>query len=139
MPQYSTKQDFLRFYIFTSDYACLNTRKLRVIREKLNHCQKAILERDQLRASPQSSPKINHMLITNSFPYDESRHDSYSQFPRSPLGTPGTTTVVLCTKYEGKKNGLCVSLITKSRLIISGNLQVRKELVLIKIYKPRLD
>ena len=29
-------------------------------------------------------------------------NDSYSQFPRSPLGTPGTTMVVLCTKYEEK-------------------------------------
>ena len=26
-----------------------------------------------------------------------------SQFPRSLLGTPGTTTVVLCTKREEKK------------------------------------
>ena len=26
-----------------------------------------------------------------------------SQFPRSLLGTPGTTTVVLCTKHEEKK------------------------------------
>ena len=47
MPQYSTKQDFLCYNIFTSDYACMNTRKSRVIRGKLHHCQKAILERDQ--------------------------------------------------------------------------------------------
>ena len=26
-----------------------------------------------------------------------------SQFPQPPLGTPGTTTVVLCTKHEEKK------------------------------------
>ena len=35
-----------------------------------------------------------------------SSNDSYSQFPRLPLGTPGTTTAFVCTKYEGKKNGL---------------------------------
>ena len=63
-----------------------------------------------------------------------------STVPGVPSGTPGPTTVVLCTKYEEKKIKtacrLCVSLITKSRLIILFNLLVSKELVLIKIYKP---
>ena len=37
----------------------MKTRKSRaLIWGKLHHCQKALLERDQLRASPQSSPKI---------------------------------------------------------------------------------
>ena len=63
---HSTKQDFLSYDIFTSYYACMKTRKSRaLIRGKLYHCQEAILERDQQRASPQSSPKINHMLITS--------------------------------------------------------------------------
>ena len=31
---------------------------------------------------------------------NESRHDSYSQFPRSLLGTPGSPTSHLCPKYE---------------------------------------
>ena len=45
----------------------MNTRKPRaligMIRGKLHHCQRAILETDELRASPQLSPKINHMFI----------------------------------------------------------------------------
>ena len=45
-----------------------------------------------LRASFQSSPKIYRMLITRSFAYSESRHDSYPQFPRSSLGTRGLQT-----------------------------------------------
>ena len=32
------------------------------------------------------------MLITRSFAYNESRHDSHPQCPRSPLGTPETMT-----------------------------------------------
>ena len=32
-----------------------------------------------------------------------SRNDSYSQFLRSPQGTPGTMTPLLCNKYEGKR------------------------------------
>ena len=63
MPQYSMKQDFLRYNIFTSDYVCMNTQKSRVIQRKLHHCQKSIRERDELHTSPQSSPKINHMLM----------------------------------------------------------------------------
>ena len=63
MPQYSMKQDFLRYNIFTSNYVCMNTQKSRVIQRKLHHCQKSILERDELHTSPQSSPKINHMLM----------------------------------------------------------------------------
>ena len=54
MPQYSMKQDFLHYNILTSDYVCMNTQNSRVIQGKLHHCQKSILERDQLRASPQS-------------------------------------------------------------------------------------
>ena len=45
-----------------------------------------------LYASFQSSPKINRILITRSFPYNESRHDSYPQFPRSSLGLRGLQT-----------------------------------------------
>ena len=52
-----------------------------------------------LYASFQSSPKINRILITRSFPYNESRHDSYPQFPRSSLGTRG-----LQTRSDKKKN-----------------------------------
>ena len=35
-----------------------------------------------------------------SLAYNESRHDSYSQFPRSLLATPGSPTSLLCPKYE---------------------------------------
>ena len=45
-----------------------------------------------LHASFPSSPRINRMLIRESFAYDESRHDSYPKFPRSPLGTRGLQT-----------------------------------------------
>ena len=46
-----------------------------------------------LHASFQSSPKIYRMLISRlSFAYNESRHDSYLQFSRSPLGTRGLQT-----------------------------------------------
>ena len=38
----------------------------------------------------------------DSYAYDESRHDSYSQFSRSPLGTTGTMADQL-GKTEGKK------------------------------------
>ena len=43
----------------------------------------------------------------DSFAYDESRHDSYSQFSLSPLGTPGTMADQL-GKTEGKKKNACV-------------------------------
>ena len=70
----------------------------RVIQGKLHHCQKAILEHDQLWASPQSfaknKPHAHHeshlhtmKVITILIP----------KFPRLPLAMPGTTTVVLCT------------------------------------------
>ena len=43
------------------------------------------------------------MLITRSFAYNESRHDSYPQFQRSPLGTPGTMADDLRRTHEKKK------------------------------------
>ena len=49
----------------------------------------------------QSSPKIHRMLITSSFAYNESRHDSYPQFPRSPLGRRGLQTTII-VKSVGK-------------------------------------
>ena len=60
-----------------------------------------------LYASFQSSPKINRILITRSFPYNENRHDSYPQFPRSSLGTRGLQTYMIqcnqCSKqYIGE-------------------------------------
>ena len=42
------------------------------------------------------------------------RNDSQSQFPRSPLGTPGTMTPYLCTKYKEKCEN---ALLTQARLI----------------------
>ena len=48
---------------------------------------------DQLNASFQLLLNINRMLITrvgDSFAYNESRQDSYPQFPWSQLGTPGS-------------------------------------------------
>ena len=72
-----------------------------VLTKKINsdflHGRKA-LKRDKHGALFQSSPKINHMLITTLIPYNESRHDSYPQFPRSSLGTRG-----LQTRSEKKK------------------------------------
>ena len=80
MPQYTTKQDFLRYNIFPSyfigrrvffrksafQYASMKTQKSRVlIREKITSLLRKITERDQLRVSPQSSPRINHMLTTS--------------------------------------------------------------------------
>ena len=65
MPQYTRKKDFLRYNIFTSYYACMNTRKSTASWFGENYIIAKKPERDQLRASPQSSPKINHMLITS--------------------------------------------------------------------------
>ena len=80
MPQYATKQDFLRYNIFPPyfidrrvffrefafQYASMKTQKSRVlIREKITSLLRKITERDQLRVSPQSSPRINHMLTTS--------------------------------------------------------------------------
>ena len=62
-----------------------------------------------------SSPKINRILITRSFPYNESRHDSYPQFPRSSLGTRG-----LKTRSNKKKKRLhfkSLTLLKHARLI----------------------
>ena len=42
----------------------------------------------------------------------QSRANTYSQLPQSPLGTPGTTTVILCSKYEEKKHLQIMSLAT---------------------------
>ena len=45
------------------------------------------------------------MLITRLICINESCHDSYTQFPRSPLGTPGTKNHHLARKHEKKGNG----------------------------------
>jgi len=49
--------------------------------------------------------KKNAFSSRDSFPYNESRdrHDSYPQFRRSSLGTPGTMTSLLCPKYGEKR------------------------------------
>ena len=75
MPQYTTKHDFLRYNIFTSyfidrrvflrefvfQYASMKTQKSRVlVRGKITSLLRKITERDQLRVSSQSSPRINH-------------------------------------------------------------------------------
>ena len=102
MPQDSTKQDFLCCSIFTFDYACMNTRKSRLVRGKLHHCQKAILERDQLHASPQSSLTIYHMLITSLFCIQWK--SSWYLFPVSMLATRNAWDYNCCfVYYIGKK------------------------------------
>ena len=66
MPHYSTKQDFLRYNILHVQLRVYEYTKIQGALEKISHhCQKAILERDQLCASPHLWPKINRMLITS--------------------------------------------------------------------------
>ena len=94
MPQYSTKLDLLRYNIFTSNYECNIYTKIKGDLGKLHHCQKAILERDQLRVSrARTSIIVENMSTTSLICMQLSRHDSYSQFSRSPLGTPGTVAL----------------------------------------------
>ena len=57
-----------------------------------------------LHASFQSSPKKTAFSSRDSFPYNESRHDSYPQFPRSSLGTRGLQT----RSHRQKKRNDCI-------------------------------
>ena len=89
--------------------SCIITRKSRAsIRGKLHHCQTYLRHFSHRRKNPAFSSR-------DSFPYYESHHDSYSQFPRSSLGTRGLQTM------SHKKNDciLRVSLLLKqARLMI---------------------
>ena len=80
-------------------YVCMKTRKIKGLDlGKITSFAKKP-ECEQLRASPQSSPKISQV----SFASNESRHDSYSQFSQSLLGTPGSPTYLLCPQYKEEK------------------------------------
>ena len=60
MPQYITKQDFLRYKFFTSYYGCMNTRKSRaLIRGKITSFPKSP------NVINYAHHVINHMLITS--------------------------------------------------------------------------
>ena len=92
-----TKEDFpaiISTVEYSSGYLLLNTRVSLQENEGPQFRENYIIAKgpkcDQFCASFQSSSKIYRMLITRSVAYNESRHDSYPQFPRSPLGTPGT-------------------------------------------------
>ena len=52
------------------------------------------------KAKKWSTTGITSCSSRVSLPYNESHHDSYSQFPRSLLGTPGSPTSLLGPKYE---------------------------------------
>ena len=66
--------------------SCIITRKSRAsIRGKLHHCQTYMRHFSHRRKKTAFSSR-------DSFPYNESRHDSYPQFPRSSLRTRGLQT-----------------------------------------------
>ena len=52
---------------------------------KLHHCQKRVQRPCLISAIAENKPHARH----DSFGYNESRHDSYPQFPRSPPVTLG--------------------------------------------------
>ena len=104
MPQYSMKQDFLRYNIFTSDYVCMNTQKIKGDSEEITSLPK-------IHTRTWWTTHITSMITKNkphahaspvSFAYHESHHDSYSQFPQSPLGNlgPQPSLCVLNTKEK---------------------------------------
>lgn len=78
----------------------MNTR---VIQGKLHHSQKAVLEYDQLWASPQSLSKNTHTHHESHLHIMKVITILIPKFPRLPLAMPGTITVVLCTKYKPNK------------------------------------
>ena len=101
MPHYITKQDFLRYNIFTSYYGCMNTRKSRaLIRGKLHHSQKA-----RTWSTTYAYHLINHMLITSliCIQWKSSRF----LFPVSTVAARNAwepnATSLLCPKYEEEK------------------------------------
>ena len=51
----------------------------------------------------------------DSFAYNESHHDSYPQFPRSPLGTPGSMAPFFATDRR-KKIACSLALLKQARL-----------------------
>ena len=88
--------------------SCIITQKSRTsIRGKLHHCQ-------TYRRHLSHRQKQTAFSSRDSFPYDESRHDSYPQFPRSSLGTRG-----LQTRSDKKKrlHFKSLALLTQARLI----------------------
>ena len=77
--------------------SCIITRKSRAsIRGKLHHCQTYMRHFSHRR-------KYTACSSQNSFAYNESRHDSYPQFPRSSLGTSGLQTRSHRQKKKEKK------------------------------------
>ena len=60
--------------------------------------KKSTLSRDRIRGATRSWKALNRINLSLGFfakhTWLRSRNDSYSQFPRSPLGTPGTMTYI---------------------------------------------
>ena len=75
-------------------------------------------KRDQLSASFSSSSKINCMLITRliCIQWKSSGFDSFSQFPQSSIGTPGTLNYLSERTREKKKKKKKKKKKTKKRL-----------------------
>ena len=69
-------------------------------------------KRDEYVASFQSLPKIHHACSSqDSFAYNASAtsRDSYPQFPRSPLVTPGTMIPLMArTQAKKKERNACI-------------------------------
>ena len=80
--------------------------------EKITSCQNVF----NSRASFQSSPKINGMLITRLICIQWKSSRSYPQFPWSPLGTPGTS---LFARDQQKKDGCIFRVSLKEARLIT--------------------
>ena len=82
-----------------------NCTKIRGLNSGKNYIIAKQPKRDQLSASFSSSSKINCMFITRlvCIQWESSWFDSFSQFPQSSIGTPGTLNY-LSERTRAKKN-----------------------------------
>ena len=104
------RQEFLNLIIHSCSFL-KQYLKIQALTRTLTLVPKlSTLSSDRIRGRTRSGKALNRIYLSWAFFTKHaclrSRNDSYSQFPRSPLRTPGTTASLLCPKINTKKNGL---------------------------------
>ena len=126
MPQYTTKQDLFHVLLYRRSSILQGICFLIRVYE---YTKIKGLDSGKITSLPKSQNVINYAHHLNhrrkqttcssrvslKFVYNESRHDSFAQFPRSPLGTPGSPTSLLRPIYK-EEHGLQIIALGATQL-----------------------
>ena len=102
------RQEFLNLIIHSCSFF-KQYLKIQALTRTLTLVPKlSTLSSDRIRGRTRSGKALNRIYLSykaffTKHAWLRSRNDSYSQFPRSSLRTPGTTASLLCPKYEEKR------------------------------------